>query len=118
MKYNYKKLLGRMKEKEYTQEKLATIIGVDKATLNLKLNKKSRYYPSRLGCDFCGYILYNDYKLIRKRSIKGMRDKICDFKKGIVSFEEIELSFVSWCGHARHANSYKVMSDFYGFIYK
>lgn len=86
--------------------------------LNLKLNRKSRYYPSRLGCDFCGYILYNDYKLIRKRSIKGMRNKIYDFKKGIVSFDEIELSFVSWCGHARHANSYKVMSDFYGFIYK
>ena len=47
-----------------------------------------------------------------------MRDKIYDFNKGIVSFDEIELSFVSWCGHARHANSYKVMSDFYGFIYK
>lgn len=86
--------------------------------LNLRLNRKSRYYPSRLGCDFYGYILYNDYRLIRKRSIKGMRDKIYDFKNGKITFDDIDLSFVSWCGHARHANSYKVMSDFYGCIYK
>lgn len=86
--------------------------------LNLRLNRKSRYYLSRLGCDFYGYILYNDYRLIRKRSIKGMRDKIYDFKNGKITFDDIDLSFVSWCGHARHANSYKVMSDFYGCIYK
>ena len=86
--------------------------------LNLRLNRKSRYYPSRLGCDFCGYILYNDYRLIRKRSVKGMRDKIYDYQKGKMTFKDIDLSFVSWCGHARHANSYKVMSDFYGCIYK
>lgn len=48
MKYNYKKLLGRMKEKEYTQEKLATIIGVDKATLNLKLNNKASFRQSEI----------------------------------------------------------------------
>ena len=86
--------------------------------LNLRLNRKSRYYPSRLGCDFCGYILYNDYRLIRKRSVKGMRDKIYDYQKGKMTFKDIDLSFVSWCGHARHADSYKVMSDFYGCIYK
>jgi RNA-directed DNA polymerase len=86
--------------------------------LNLKLNKKSRYYPSRLGCDFCGYILYNDYRLIRKRSIKGMRNKIYNFNNKKITFDDINLSFISWCGHARHANSYKVISDFYGCIYK
>lgn len=49
--------------------------------LNLELNRKSRYFPSRLGCDFCGYVLYNDYRLLRKRSIKSMRRKIEGLKK-------------------------------------
>lgn len=38
MKYNYSKLLGRMKELGYTQAKLAKEIGISKATLNAKLN--------------------------------------------------------------------------------
>ena len=37
MKYNYSKLLGRMKECGYTQERLAKSIGKTKNTLNAKL---------------------------------------------------------------------------------
>ena len=80
--------------------------------MNLELNRKSRYFPSRLGCDFCGYVLYNDYRLLRKRSIKSMRRKIDGFKKGNVSFDEIKRSFKSWCGHASHCNSYNLVNDF------
>lgn len=35
--------------------------------LKLELNKKSCYYPSKLGCNFCGYIVYEKYILVRKR---------------------------------------------------
>lgn len=46
MRFNYSKLLGRMKECGYTQEKLARAIGISKSTLNLKLkNKASFYHP-------------------------------------------------------------------------
>lgn len=42
MKFNFSKLLGRMRECGYTQEQLAAAINISEATLNLKLNNK--YY--------------------------------------------------------------------------
>ena len=38
--YDYAKLLGRMKERGYTQQSLARNIGISECTLNLKLNNK------------------------------------------------------------------------------
>lgn len=38
MKFNYSKLLGRMKECGFTQKQLAKDIGINKATLSTKLN--------------------------------------------------------------------------------
>jgi transcriptional regulator with XRE-family HTH domain len=43
MHYNYSKLLGRIKEFGYTQEKLAIEIGRDKSSLSAKLNGKSAF---------------------------------------------------------------------------
>ena len=40
MKFNYSKLLGRMKECGFTQEQLAKAIGINRATLSAKLNNK------------------------------------------------------------------------------
>lgn len=42
-KYNYSKLLGRMKECGFTQEQLAKEIGISEATLNAKLNNKFNF---------------------------------------------------------------------------
>lgn len=44
MRFDYSKLLGRMKECGYTQEKLAQAIGISKSTLNQKLNNKANFY--------------------------------------------------------------------------
>lgn len=38
MKFNYSKLKGRMKECETTQAQLAEMIGINKSSLNVKLN--------------------------------------------------------------------------------
>lgn len=40
MEYDYSKILGLIKEKHFTQEKLAKSINVSPTTLNLKLNNK------------------------------------------------------------------------------
>jgi DNA-binding XRE family transcriptional regulator len=40
MKFNYSKLLGRMRECGFTQKQLAKAIGINKATLSLKLNNR------------------------------------------------------------------------------
>lgn len=41
--FDYSKLLGRMRELGYTQEKLAKAIGVNESTLNAKLNNKGYF---------------------------------------------------------------------------
>ena len=38
--YNYDKLLGRMREKRFTQEELALKIGISATSMNLSLNNK------------------------------------------------------------------------------
>ena len=43
MKFNYSKLLGRMKECGFTQLTLAEAIGKSKATLNAKLNNQNYF---------------------------------------------------------------------------
>ena len=43
MKYNYSKLLGRMKECGITQEQLAKEIGKNETTLSAKFNHKSQF---------------------------------------------------------------------------
>ena len=43
MKFNYSKLLGRIRECGLTQEQLAKAIGVSKTTLSAKLNNKFHF---------------------------------------------------------------------------
>lgn len=41
--YDYSKLLGRMKEYGYTQQKLSKAIGISECSLNLSLNNKRNF---------------------------------------------------------------------------
>lgn len=43
MSFNHSKLLGKMRECGYTQEKLAEAIQMNKGTLNAKLKNKSHF---------------------------------------------------------------------------
>ena len=43
MKFNYSKLLGKIKECGFTQAQLAEAIGISKYTLNTKLNNKFKF---------------------------------------------------------------------------
>ena len=52
MKFNYSKLLGRIKECGYTQETLAKAIGVNQGTLSVKLNNKGFFNVKEIG-DIC-----------------------------------------------------------------
>lgn len=48
MKFNYSKLLGRMKELGISQERLAAEIGVNEGTLNSKLNNKFNFKSNEM----------------------------------------------------------------------
>lgn len=43
MQFDFSKLLGRIKEYGYTQERLAKEVGMTKATMNLKLNNNAYF---------------------------------------------------------------------------
>lgn len=43
MKFDYSKLLGRIKEFGYTQETLAKEIGITESSMSLKLNNKAYF---------------------------------------------------------------------------
>lgn len=82
--------------------------------LDLSLNRKSKYYPSNLGIDFCGYKIFETHILLRKRFKRK-------FKKSIRLWYKLKsqnkfyhtkflLSLNSYKGHACHCNSYHFIS--------
>ena len=48
MRFDYSKLLGRMKECGYTQERLAQTVGISVGTMSLKLNNKANFYQPEM----------------------------------------------------------------------
>ena len=48
LKFDYSKLLGRIKEKGYTQETFAEAIGIGISTLSLKLSSKAYFKQSEM----------------------------------------------------------------------
>ena len=88
--------------------------------LKLELNKKSCYYPSRIGCNFCGYIIHEDYILVRKRCIKKIKKRIKVwnhlYEFGLLDKKKFILSYNSFLGHISHANSYNLKNKIISLI--
>ncbi|MCI8568143.1 MAG: RNA-directed DNA polymerase, partial [Bacilli bacterium] len=84
--------------------------------LDLQFNKKSKYYPSRLGVDFCGYITYETHRRLRKRSKRNMLKKIKQWNKeyqnNTLDLKIVQESWNSWLGHINHANCYNLMKRY------
>lgn len=92
--------------------------------LHLDLNSKSKYYPSKMGVNFCGYRIFPTHKLLRTNSKKKMKRNILNWNKlfdqGKLDIERAMLSINSWKGHISHCNSYtleKKMLDSCKFLY-
>ena len=49
--------------------------------LKLELNKKSRYYPSNIGINFCGYRIFETHRLLRVRSKYKIKRNIIVWNK-------------------------------------
>ena len=62
-----------VQSKEEAREVLDAVSKYVSSRLHLELNNKSRYYPNKMGLDFCGFRIYESYKLLRKRSIKKIK---------------------------------------------
>lgn len=87
-----------------------------KEKLHLELNSKSRYYPNKMGVNFCGYRIYETHILLRNRSKKKIKGKIREWNNlymlNKLNVSKMKLSLGSWLGHAKHANTYNMVKDY------
>ena len=88
--------------------------------LHLELNDKSMYYPGYMGINFCGYIVHENYMLIRNRSKKEIRKKIKIWNRlyndGELNLIQVRLSFNSWLSHVKHVSSYNLVKRYISYI--
>ncbi len=88
--------------------------------LRLNLNSKTSIFPISRGVDFLGYRAWVTHRLLRKRSIIGMRRKLNALAErygtGEISLDTVQPVIASWLGHAKHANSYNVRKKLLGSV--
>ena len=72
----------------------------------------SRYYPSAMGVNFCGYRIFPTYRLLRNDSKKKIKKKVKKwnllYKNGKLDFDKTYQSLKSWEGHISHCDSYRL----------
>lgn len=81
--------------------------------LSLKLHpKKATVSPVNSGIDFLGYVVFENYKLLRKstvkRFIKRTRKYLRMVEKGKMNEEKFDDSVASWMAYAKFGNSWRL----------
>lgn len=83
-----------------------------KENLHLELNDKSRFYPYKMGVNFCGYRIFTTHKLLRTNSKKKIKRNVKKWNKAFynktLNISSTMQSLNSWLGHSSHCNSYKL----------
>lgn len=83
--------------------------------LRLAVNKKSGYYPRKRAVNFCGYLIYEDFRLIRRTTVLKMKRNIKYWNKRYLENQLLRLDYLlswnSWLGHISHANSFKIKNE-------
>ena len=78
--------------------------------LKLTLNPKTAIFPSVRGVDFCGYRVWVNHILPRKKNIRRARRSFAKltraYSKGEVSLEKVKACIMSFLGYTKHCNSY------------
>jgi len=78
--------------------------------LKLTLNPKTSIFPVSRGVDFCGYRIWNDHILPRKRNIRRARRSFVKLAKMYsgreISLEIVKSSIMSFLGYVKHCNGY------------
>lgn len=88
----------------------ATISTFLKDALHLELNAKSRYFPNKMGVNFCGYRIFATHKLLRNCSKKKIKRHVKKwnylYKNNELDIPHTLIRINSWLGHASFCNSY------------
>jgi retron-type reverse transcriptase len=101
------------RDKEMVQAWRSEIEQFVEKQLRLALNTKTSVFPVKQGVDFVGYRTWSTHKLLRKRSVIGMKRKLRNlsvlYREDRVTLKDIKCVLASWLGHAQHADSYNVV---------
>lgn len=71
----------------------------------LEVNKSWNVRPTWMGNDICGYVLYHDHTMLRKRNKKALCRQVARLRKKGKSDSQIRLLCSSRAGFAQHCNS-------------
>lgn len=74
--------------------------------LKLELNPKSHISHTKNGIPFLGYLHYSSHKRLKRNSVLNMRYKLRNYTD-----VQLELTIPSWKGHAKHANTYRLINS-------
>jgi hypothetical protein len=69
-------------------------------------------FPVNEGIRFLGYRVFPTYRLLPKENVRRFRRRVRgmqeDYAAGRVAFAEVYQRLMSWSGHARQANTYRL----------
>ena len=106
-------LVPKKEDAIFYKEKIRTFL---KEHLNLELNEKSKYFPNKMGIDFCGYRIFETHLLLRKRSKtkikKLIREWNISYKEQNLDIKKMIQRWNSWKGHANHACTYHLKTKY------
>ena len=88
------------------------------ARLRLLLHDtKSVIQPTRIGLDFCGFVLFPTHRRIRRSSIRRFvhrfRSQREAYRAGKLSLEEMTISVQCWVAHAAHGSTWRLRSKLF-----
>ncbi len=101
----------------YSKRELNDLKQIIKIFLNYKLElnlhpKKVNIFPVNDGVDFLGYLIFNNYRLLRKSTIKRFEKRTKKYQKklniGLIGQEKFDNSLQSWNSYAEFASSWKI----------
>ena len=79
--------------------------------LHLNFNNKTALRPERVGCEFAGYVLYNDHVILRKsttlRMKRTLRKTRQDYHDNLITFKEANATMQSYLAMLSHVDCKK-----------
>lgn len=99
-------------DKEELRSTLKDICWYMETQAKLKLNPKTQIFPASRGTDFCGYRIFSDKILPRKRNIKAAKIRFKNisylYRHGYIRVEDVRplvMSFLGYCKHCKAERS-------------
>jgi retron-type reverse transcriptase len=107
-------------DKRHLAEMRAQLTGL-LAGLRLRLHPtKNVIFPTSQGIPFLGYRIFPTHRLLAKDNVRRFRRRARkmqrDYAERRASIPEIRQRLMSWLGHARQADTYRLVADLLGTI--